>query len=55
MTRDAELDFAYDISKSYLEKISQSLKKEAKRKASKIGLWFNSRRYIKFFNEKNGY
>ena len=30
MTRDAELDFAYDISKSYLEKISQSLKKRQK-------------------------
>ena len=26
ISRDAELDFAYDISKSYLEKISQSIK-----------------------------
>ena len=38
MTRDAELDFAYDISKSYLGKDFTEFKKEAKRKACKIGL-----------------
>ena len=36
MTRDAELDFAYDISKSYLEKISQSLKKRQKGKPVRL-------------------
>ena len=36
MTKDAELDFAYDISKSYLEKISQSLKKRQKGKPVRL-------------------
>lgn len=36
MTRDAELDFAYDISKSYLEKISQSLKKRQRGKPVRL-------------------
>ena len=33
---DAELDFAYDISKSYLEKISQSLKKRQRGKPVRL-------------------